>query len=71
MIWTAWRSMFTLPPLSDFSYDLDGLTLEFFKKSAEEAAESDIPLLFISFPSAKDSTFNERYPGTTGHIAVA
>ena len=26
MIWTAWRSMFTLPPLSDFSYDLDGLT---------------------------------------------
>jgi all-trans-retinol 13,14-reductase len=29
----------------------------------EDALNTDIPLLFISFPSAKDTTYNQRYPG--------
>ena len=31
--------------------------------SADEAAKADSPLIFISFPSAKDTTYHERYPG--------
>lgn len=44
--------------------DLSGLALDYLNKpSAEEAGDSNIPLLFISFPSAKDPTFQQRYPG--------
>ena len=45
--------------------DINRLCEEFLDKSAEEALESDIPLLFITFPSTKDPTFNQpdRFPG--------
>ena len=35
--------------------------------SAEEAMQSEVPLLFITFPSTKDPTFNMegRFPGKT------
>lgn len=45
------------------SYDLDAVTEEYISLSREEAAEAPVPMMFISFPSAKDSTYNERYPG--------
>jgi len=47
------------------SNDLDGLTNEFISKNADEVGDSDIPFLFVSFPSSKDPTFAERYPGKT------
>ena len=31
--------------------------------SVEQAAESECPLMFISFPSAKDPSWEEKYPG--------
>lgn len=37
---------------------------KYLSLSMEEAANSPIPLLFASFPSAKDSTWEERYPGS-------
>ncbi|XP_014674280.1 PREDICTED: putative all-trans-retinol 13,14-reductase isoform X2 [Priapulus caudatus] len=45
------------------SSDIDGELEKYLKLSQDEAAESPIPLLFLSFPSAKDSTYNERHPG--------
>jgi all-trans-retinol 13,14-reductase len=45
------------------SNDIDGLMEEYVEKTAEDACEADLPMLFISFPSAKDPTFNQRYPG--------
>ena len=29
----------------------------------EQVAESEIPLMFVSFPSAKDPHWEEKYPG--------
>ena len=43
--------------------DLDGTVGKYAKLSMEEAERSPVPLLFISFPSAKDPTYNTRYPG--------
>ena len=50
-----------------FSYfnsnDLSKLTEEYLGKDLDDALQSDVPLMFISFPSAKDPTFNKKYPG--------
>ena len=43
--------------------DLDGTVDKFIKLSPEEASTSTIPLMFLSFPSTKDPTYNDRYPG--------
>ena len=37
-------------------YDYTNLNLE-------EAAESECPMMFISFPSAKDPNWEQKYPG--------
>eukprot|EP00057_Strongylocentrotus_purpuratus_P017746 XP_011672220.1 PREDICTED: putative all-trans-retinol 13,14-reductase [Strongylocentrotus purpuratus] len=50
--------------------DLNGITKAYANLSAEEAAKSKVPLLFISFPSAKDSTWDERYPGKSACTLV-
>ena len=42
--------------------DLDQLLDEYLALSATEAAEADIPLMFVSFPSAKDPTWSRRFP---------
>ena len=36
---------------------------KYFALSPEEARDSSVPLMFVSFPSSKDPTFNDRYPG--------
>jgi len=46
-----------------FSNDLDAVANDFISKTAEEAGNGEVPFLFVSFPSAKDPTFAERYPG--------
>nr|XP_006819612.1 PREDICTED: putative all-trans-retinol 13,14-reductase-like [Saccoglossus kowalevskii] len=43
--------------------DLDKQSRDFLSLSGDEIENQDIPLLFISFPSAKDPTWEERYPG--------
>lgn len=47
------------------SNEINREACEFLKMSADEAMDAEIPLLFISFPSSKDPTFNERFPGKT------
>lgn len=46
-------------PRNDFNNAVE----EYMALSGEEAAKAEVPLLFISFPSSKDSSHNERYPG--------
>lgn len=41
----------------DLSYE------QFCNQNPEDAGTKDIPLLFLSFPSTKDPTWNERFPG--------
>lgn len=38
---------------------------KWYELSYEQAIKSRIPILFISFPSTKDPTWNERYPNKT------
>jgi all-trans-retinol 13,14-reductase len=47
------------------SNDLDGLMNDLMSKESSELSHFDIPLLFLSFPSTKDPTYQERYPGKT------
>jgi all-trans-retinol 13,14-reductase len=47
------------------SNDLDGIMDEFVSKDTNDLHDADVPLLFISFPSTKDKTFAQRYPGKT------
>ena len=43
--------------------NLDEALEEYVNKEAEDALQEPPPLMFLSFPSTKDPTFNERYPG--------
>lgn len=43
--------------------DLDKGLDDFLQTPVKELGKKDIPLLFISFPSTKDPTWDERYPG--------
>jgi all-trans-retinol 13,14-reductase len=45
------------------SNDLSGEIDNYLSKSVEDATSSEIPMVFIAFPSAKDVTFNDRFPG--------
>ena len=45
--------------------DLDKITREYLQLSADAAGTKDIPLLFISFPSTKDTEWENRHPGKT------
>ncbi|XP_002732825.2 all-trans-retinol 13,14-reductase-like [Saccoglossus kowalevskii] len=45
------------------SNDITNITEEYIGRSVENVLKDDIPLLFISFPSAKDPTWEQRYPG--------
>lgn len=46
--------------------DLDASVDEFMKLTRDEAMESDVPLMFVSFPSAKDPTWSSRFPPSDG-----
>ena len=43
---------------------------DYLAMSREEALNSPIPLLFVSFPSAKDPTWESRYPGKSSCIVI-
>ena len=52
------------------SEDLDKHFREYMSMTVEEAAESDCPMMFISFPSAKDPNWELKYPGKYKQLAV-
>ena len=43
--------------------DLQGAVDKYVSGSVEDAIASPVPILFLSFPSTKDPTFDERFPG--------
>lgn len=43
--------------------ELDQSYEEYRSMAVENVGKQDIPLLFLSFPSTKDPTWNERFPG--------
>ena len=43
--------------------DIDKIVQDYLKGGADLAGTVDIPLLFISFPSAKDPEWEKRHPG--------
>lgn len=43
--------------------DINGICADFYSKTLAEALESEVPLCFVSFPSAKDPEWAKRYPG--------
>lgn len=43
--------------------DLDKVTREYCNKDGKDISKSPVPLLFISFPSAKDPLWDEKHPG--------
>ena len=53
--------------------DLNGALKKYISLPPEEARNATVPLLFLSFPSAKDPTYNLRYPGksTCAIVTVA
>jgi len=50
--------------------DLNKLMDDYIALPAEEVGKSDIPLLFISFPSTKDPLWNEKSPGKSNCTIV-
>nr|XP_055024901.1 inactive all-trans-retinol 13,14-reductase [Misgurnus anguillicaudatus] len=44
--------------------DIDAMADEYFN-SSQEAAPDNIPMIYISFPSAKDPNAKDRFPGQT------
>jgi len=53
------------------SNDLTKCCDDYMSLSVEEALDSDVPLLFISFPSTKDPEWEKRYPGKTTMAIVS
>ncbi|XP_066301934.1 all-trans-retinol 13,14-reductase-like [Branchiostoma lanceolatum] len=53
--------------------DHDQMIEDFSRLTLQEACEegSKTPVLFVSFPSAKDSTWNARYPGKSTCIIIS
>ena len=43
---------------------------EYLSKSPEDVGNEPPPLMFLSFPSAKDPTYNERYPGKSTCVII-
>jgi len=52
-------------------YDINDNVTRYLNGTPEDAEEKGIPLLFISFPSTKDPSWVERYPGKTTCVVVA
>ncbi|CAH1237999.1 RETSAT [Branchiostoma lanceolatum] len=50
--------------------DLDGYLNSFMAKDRESAGDDVVPLMFLSFPSAKDSTWKSRYPGKSTCVII-
>lgn len=50
--------------------DLEEVMGEYLNLSAEDIPDCDIPVLFASFPSAKDPTWEERFPGKSTCLLI-
>ena len=53
--WAMWTK--------DGAEDLDEITHSYLQRSQKNATDGPVPMLFISFPSAKDPLWNKKHPG--------
>ncbi|KAK3603230.1 hypothetical protein CHS0354_007559 [Potamilus streckersoni] len=53
------------------SLELEKMLEEYFALKVEEAADLEVPYCFISFPSAKDPSWEYRYPGKSAALIIA
>mmetsp|Transcript_13587 Transcript_13587/g.27003 ORF Transcript_13587/g.27003 Transcript_13587/m.27003 type:complete len:634 (+) Transcript_13587:46-1947(+) len=51
--------------------DLDGVSQKYVDRPANELASGPVPLLFISFPSAKDPLWDKKHPGKSSATIVS
>ena len=52
-------------------YDINNSCTNYMHGTPEDAEEKGVPLLFISFPSTKDPSWEERYPRKTTCVVIA
>lgn len=57
--WAVWNNH------TDASSTLDTITTSYLQRGAEYATSGPVPVLFISFPSAKDPLWDARHPNKT------
>jgi all-trans-retinol 13,14-reductase len=50
--------------------DLDAVTQKYLDRPAEKAFDAPVPLLFVSFPSAKDPLWDQKCPGKSSATIV-
>ncbi|XP_041350180.1 all-trans-retinol 13,14-reductase-like [Gigantopelta aegis] len=55
---------------SYLSNDLCGILGDYMSLSVEDLETAEIPLLFVSFPSAKDPSWEDRYPGKSSALLI-
>ncbi|KAK3603232.1 hypothetical protein CHS0354_007562 [Potamilus streckersoni] len=55
---------------SYFDVDVERACANFLDLTLEEAAEAEVPLMFISFPSAKDPSWEKQYPGKSSALLI-
>ena len=51
-------------------YDISSSCTKYMNGTPEDAEDKGVPLLFISFPSTKDPSWEERYPGKTTCVVI-
>ena len=51
-------------------YDVNTSCTKYMNGTPEDAEDKGVPLLFISFPSTKDPSWEERYPGKTTCVVI-
>ncbi|KAI8492213.1 hypothetical protein Bbelb_301100 [Branchiostoma belcheri] len=67
----TWAFMVDSPSSKkDQGNDLDGYLNAFMAKDRESAGQDVVPLMFLSFPSAKDSTWKHRFPGKSTCVII-
>ena len=54
---------FNMSSLTPVSGKVEEDMRAYMSLSVEEVAKSECPLMFISFPSAKDPNWEQKYPG--------
>ena len=52
------------------NYDINDSFTKYVNGSPEDAEENGLPLFFLSFPSTKDPSWEERYPGKTTCVVI-
>ncbi|KAL3857332.1 hypothetical protein ACJMK2_012010 [Sinanodonta woodiana] len=55
---------------SYFDADVERACENYVALTLEEAAEAEVPLMFISFPSAKDPSWETQYPGKSSALLI-